>query len=120
MIIKDLSEAAEFRAGDDTRLRELLNPLKEPLALRYSLAQATVAPGRTTKRHALRTSEVYYILEGKGRMHIDLESALVKPGQAVCIPPGAVQWIENTGAAPLVFLCIVDPAWRPEDEEVLE
>jgi len=120
MIIKDLSEALEFLVGDHTRLRELLNPAKERLALRYSLAHAAVAPSARTKRHRLRTSEVYYILEGRGLMHIDLESAPVKSGQAVYIPPGAVQWIENTGATPLVFLCIVDPAWRPEDEEVLE
>jgi mannose-6-phosphate isomerase-like protein (cupin superfamily) len=118
MIIKDLSEAAEFRSGDDARLRELLNPLKESLALRYSLAHAEVAPGRRTKRHRLRTSEVYYILEGEGRMHIDAESASVRAGQAVYIPPDAVQWIENAGGGPLRFLCIVDPAWRPEDEDV--
>jgi mannose-6-phosphate isomerase-like protein (cupin superfamily) len=30
-----------------------------------------------------------------------------------------VQWLENTGKEEIEFLCIVDPAWRPEDEEVL-
>ena len=120
MIIKDLSETEEFLAGDRTRLRELFNPAKEQLSLRCSLAHAAVAPSAKTKRHRLRTSEVYYVLEGQGLMHIGRESAPVKPGQAVYIPPGAVQWIENTGADSLIFLCIVDPAWRPEDEEVLE
>jgi len=120
MIIKNLSKTPEFSSGDDARLRELLNPRKEPLSLRYSLAHAAVAPGRSTKKHALRTSEVYFILEGGGRMHVDGEAAPVKAGQAVYIPPGAVQWIENTGSGPLRFLCIVDPAWRPEDEKVLE
>jgi mannose-6-phosphate isomerase-like protein (cupin superfamily) len=120
MIIKDLAEAAEFISGDHARLRELLNPRKEPVALRYSLAHALVPAGRTTKRHRLRTSEVYYILQGSGRMHVDEESAPVKAHQAVYIPPGAVQWIENIGSGPLLFLCIVDPAWRLEDEAVLE
>jgi mannose-6-phosphate isomerase-like protein (cupin superfamily) len=36
----------------------------------------------------------------------------------VYIPPGAEQHIRNTGAGDLKFLCIVDPAWRAEDEEV--
>jgi mannose-6-phosphate isomerase-like protein (cupin superfamily) len=53
-------------------------------------------------------------------MHIDAESAILKAGQAIYIPPRSTQWIENTGSGPLAFLCIVDPAWRPEDEEILE
>jgi len=52
-------------------------------------------------------------------MHIDAESKTVRAGQAVYIPPGAVQFIENGGRSELRFLCIVDPAWRPEDEEIL-
>ena len=52
-------------------------------------------------------------------MSIDGETARVRPGQAIYIPPHAVQFIRNTGSVDLVFLCIVDPAWRVEDEEVL-
>ena len=52
-------------------------------------------------------------------LHPDGEEAGVLPGQAVYIPPGAVQYITNTGGDDLVFLCIVDPAWRAEDEEIL-
>ena len=46
------------------------------------------------------------------------ETAPVREGQAVCIPPGAEQCITKTGDTDPVFLCIVDPAWRAEDEEV--
>ena len=52
-------------------------------------------------------------------MHVGPERAEVGPGQAVYIPPGEVQFIENIGAGRLVFLCIVDPAWRASDEDVL-
>lgn len=52
-------------------------------------------------------------------MHLDGEVREVGPGDTVCIPPRAVQYIDNTGTGDLVFLCIVDPAWRPEDEMVL-
>jgi mannose-6-phosphate isomerase-like protein (cupin superfamily) len=52
-------------------------------------------------------------------MHIDRESARVSSGCAVYIPPRATQYIKNIGKSDLVFLCIVDPAWRKEDEEVI-
>ena len=120
MFVRNLKDCPEFTAGDATRLRELFNPLKDALALRYSLAHATVAPGKTSLLHRLKTSEVYYILEGEGEMRIDGERAKVVPGDAVYIPPGATQQITNTGRDDLVFICIVDPAWRAEDEEVLE
>ena len=119
MLIRRLSECEEFTAGDGSLLRELLHPDKSDVAIRYSLAHAKVGSGERTKPHRLMTAEVYYILSGRGRMHIDAESHDVDAGCAAYIPPGAAQCIENTGRNDLVFLCIVDPAWRQEDEEVL-
>jgi mannose-6-phosphate isomerase-like protein (cupin superfamily) len=118
MFIKDLKDCEEFIAGDNTILRELLHPDKADLKLRYSLAHAILKPGLTSLPHRLKTSEVYYIMEGTGKMFIDGELEDVYPGQAVYIPPHARQYITNTGDTDLVFLCIVDPAWRAEDEEV--
>jgi mannose-6-phosphate isomerase-like protein (cupin superfamily) len=118
MLIRRLSDCPEFTAGDGCVLRELLHAGKGPFAFRYSLAHAVVKPGQTTAPHSLKTSEVYYILEGRGRMHIGRESQEVCAGDAIDIPPNAEQYISNTGASDLVFLCIVDPAWRKEDETV--
>lgn len=118
MFIKRLADCPEFTAGDNCRLREILHPDKQDLTLRYSLAHAVVAPGQTTWLHALKTSEVYYILSGRGEMRIDDETAPVGPGDTVYIPPGATQQVTNRGTDDLVFLCIVDPAWRREDEKV--
>jgi mannose-6-phosphate isomerase-like protein (cupin superfamily) len=119
MYIKDLKQCEEFTAGDNTVLRELLHPAKADLKLHYSLAHAVVRPGKASRPHRLKTSEVYYIMEGEGVMHIDDESAPVRQGHAVYIPPNAKQYILNTGSSALKFLCIVDPAWRKEDEDVL-
>ncbi|HAM39621.1 MAG: mannose-6-phosphate isomerase [Elusimicrobia bacterium RIFOXYC2_FULL_34_12] len=118
MFIKDLKDCEEFIAGDNTILRELLHPDKADLQLRYSLAHAVLKPGKTSQPHKLKTSEVYYILEGKGEMHIGKESKEVKSGQVVYIPPNIKQYIKNSGDSDLKFLCIVDPAWRKEDEEI--
>jgi mannose-6-phosphate isomerase-like protein (cupin superfamily) len=118
MFIRKLKKCRAFTAGDGCVLRELLHPGKAPLKFRYSLAYAKVRPGRKTAPHKLKTSEVYYILKGKGLMSIDGKTSKVSPGCAIYIPPRSIQNIKNTGKRWLEFLCIVDPAWRQEDEEV--
>lgn len=118
MLVQNLKDCQEFIAGDNTILRELLHPDKQPVALRYSLAHATLPVGKTSQPHSLTTSEVYYILSGQGEMHIDDQTQIVSSGDAVYIPPKTRQFIRNCGVEPLVFICIVDPAWRKEDETV--
>jgi mannose-6-phosphate isomerase-like protein (cupin superfamily) len=118
MWVRDIRDCPEFIAGDGSLLREVINPLKETPAPRYSLAWARVPARGATRPHRLASSEVYIILEGEGEMRIEAEARNVGPGQVVFIPPGARQSIVNTGAGELRFLCLVDPAWRAEDEEV--
>ena len=118
MLVRSLMDCPEFVAGDGTQLRELLHPDKQAIALRYSLARAVVPVGVTSLPHALTTSEVYYILQGQGEMHIEDEVQTVGPGDAVYIPPNARQFIRNVSEVPLEFICMVDPAWRKEDETV--
>ncbi len=118
MNITRLNDCVPFTAGDGCTLRELANAATQPRAFRYSLAHAIVPAGQRTKPHSLRTSEVYYILRGEGRMHINDEVAAVRPGDMVDIPPMALQWIESGAVEDLVFVCIVDPGWRQEDEAV--
>jgi mannose-6-phosphate isomerase-like protein (cupin superfamily) len=120
MLVKHLKDCQEFIAGDDSILRELLHPDKMDVKIHYSLAHAKVPVGKKTKPHKLRTSEIYYIISGKGLMHIDGESLEVSRECVVYIPPNAIQYIENSGNHDLEFLCIVDPAWRQCDEEVFD
>jgi mannose-6-phosphate isomerase-like protein (cupin superfamily) len=119
MQIRDLSKSRRFVSGDKAVLRELLHPDRARVDIRYSLAHAVVKPGKKTRPHRLATSEVYYILAGRGVMHVGDEAERVRAGQVIYVPPGSVQFIENSGRSDLAFLCIVDPAWRPEDEELL-
>jgi mannose-6-phosphate isomerase-like protein (cupin superfamily) len=118
MIRIALSDRPQFVAGDGTHLREVLHPAQVPATIPYSLAHAVVRPGESSIPHSLRGSEVYYILSGTGIMHVDGEQAEVGPDTAIYVPPDATQHIQNTGLDDLVFLCIVHPAWRPEDETV--
>ena len=68
MVHVNLAARPEFLAGDHTRLRELLHPAKQALALGYSMAHGVLAPGARSKRHRLTSSEVYYIIAGRGRL----------------------------------------------------
>ncbi len=120
MLVRSLNDCEEFVARDGSLLRELLHPDKASLEIRYSLAHATVPPGQATRPHRLTTAEVYYVIKGTGEMFIDGDSEPVGPGCAVYIPPGAAQYIENIGVGDLTFLCIVDPAWQPENEEIIK
>lgn len=118
MFVKQLADCPEFLAGDNTLLRELLHPDKHSAQVRFSLAHAKLARGLTSRPHHLKTSEVYYILRGCALMHVDRESREVRPGDLIYIPPMARQFIESLGPEDLEFLCIVDPAWQPENEVI--
>jgi mannose-6-phosphate isomerase-like protein (cupin superfamily) len=121
MIKRKLSDCHEIIAADKSRLREILHPERDyRFPGRYSLAHAIVPPKQKTLMHCLNSDEVYFILSGKGRVHIDDETTDVSANDTVEIPAHAQQWIENLTDEDLVFLCIVDPAWRLEDEKVLE
>jgi len=119
MFVRSLSECTEFVAGDGTILKELLHPDKHPIALRSSFAHAVLPPSATSYLHALATCEVYYILSGTGDMEIDGEVRTLSSGDCVVIPPNARQRLHNRSETePVVFLCIVDPAWQLADETV--
>ncbi|MHA2406446.1 MAG: cupin domain-containing protein [Candidatus Hermodarchaeia archaeon] len=123
MFVRQLNKCNVITALDGTILRELLNPLRDgtELKLRYSIAHASVPVGKASLPHKLtKASEVYYFLDGSGMMHIDDETFEVGPGSLVYVPPNATQYLTNTGEIDIVFLCIVDPYWRPEDEELVD
>jgi mannose-6-phosphate isomerase-like protein (cupin superfamily) len=115
-----LADRPEFLAGDDTRLREIFHPAKHQLKLNYSLAHGTLPCGQRSKRHVLASSEVYYFISGRGCFTIDGQVMLIEAGTTIYVPPGAQQCVENTGETDVEFLCLVDPAWRIEDETILE
>lgn len=119
MIKKTIAEVPSFTAGDDTLIREVLHPKNEGVPMSYSLAHAELAPGKASLPHRLLDrSEVYIILEGEGTAYVDAQPAPLKTGDVLFIPAGAEQYLENTGNDTVRFLCIVDPAWSKDTEEV--
>ena len=119
MIIKNQKNSAKITGNEGAIIHDLLNPAHVGNIIKYSLAHVNLSCGKSTVSHIMKTSEVYYILQGSGIMHIDDNSKNVKVGDAIFVKPGSKQYIENTGKENLEFLCIVEPAWKKDDEIIL-
>jgi mannose-6-phosphate isomerase-like protein (cupin superfamily) len=120
MSIQKNSEIASFDGEDGTKIKQYFHPHNTLNGIRFSLAQFTIKQGKRSLRHKMKSSEIYYILEGEGILRIKDESFDVKKDDSVYVPPMSEQFIENTGKSDLRFLCVVDPAWKAEDEVILE
>jgi len=104
---------AEFPTEERCTITELLN---EPACPEVSLALARVAPGVTTRLHAVAgTVERYVVLAGEGIVEVDGETARITPGDRVLVPAGVAQRVAATGPAPLEFHCVCTPRFRQED-----
>ncbi|MDW8338104.1 MAG: cupin domain-containing protein [Thermoleophilia bacterium] len=102
-------DAPPFTTLDGSTIRELLH------TERQSLAEASLAPGRATRRHYhARSEEVYLLLEGGGRMEVDGEEREVGVGDAIRIPPGAWHRLA-AGSSGARFLCCCAPPYADED-----
>lgn len=80
-----------------------------------SIARARVAPGMTTRWHALiGVTERYLILSGRGDVEVgEGEPERVQAGDIVVIPPEVRQRIRNIGTEDLVFYAICTPRFTP-------
>jgi mannose-6-phosphate isomerase-like protein (cupin superfamily) len=120
MSVRKSSEIEIITGNEGTAIKQYFHPHNTLNGIGYSLAQFTLEPGKKSLLHKIKSSEIYYILEGDAVLVINNESHQLKKDDSVYVPPMSEQHIENTGSANLRFLCIVEPAWKPEDEIILE
>lgn len=120
MNIVNLQDTEPFTTKDGSEIRELLAH-RNSCIQKQSLAEARVPPGCVTLAHYHpQTEEIYYILQGRGRMRLEDKWQSVGVGDAIAIPPGTVHQIENPGDAPLVFLCCCAPGYEHEDTVICD
>ena len=117
MAIIRTAEVPEYYFEERCFIKELLN---QPNLPGLSIARARVAPGVTTVLHALTGTEIYYLLEGTGRVRLGDTVSAVGPGDLVRIAPGTPQCITNTGDSDLLFLAICTPRFEVADYRVVE
>ena len=116
MIVKRIDDIEAFTGQEGTQIKQIFSPSETDNAIRYSIAHCTINPGSSSKPHIMKTSEMYYIMQGNGVMHVGEEQKKVTRNDIIFVPPMSRQFLENDGEAPLVAVCIVDPAWKQEDE----
>lgn len=120
MSIRKNSKINSIQGNEGTTIKQYFHPHNTLNGINYSLAQFTLEPGKRSKLHKLKSSEIYYIIEGNGKISIDDDTYDLGKDDSVYVAPNSKQFIENTGSENLRFLCIVEPAWRADDEILLE
>lgn len=115
MDVQNIDQVPAFTTKDSSEIRELLAH-RNSCIQNQSLAEARLPVGGQTEPHYHpKCEEIYYLLEGIGRMQVEDAVQEVQPGDAVAIPPGARHQITNTGEVTLKFLCCCAPAYEHED-----
>ena len=120
MSLRKNSEIDSIQGNEGTKIKQYFHPHNTLNGINYSLAQFTLEPGKKSKLHKISSSEIYYILEGCGNIIINEDTHQAKKDDSVYVPPNSKQFIENSGSEDLKFLCIVEPAWKADDEILLE
>ncbi len=119
MSIRKNSEIPSIPGNEGTTIKQHFHPHNTLNGIRFSLAEFTLEVGKKSLPHKLKSSEVYFILEGKGILHVNDELFEIAKGDSAYVSPMSKQFIENSGEVDLKFLCIVDPAWKEKDEMIL-
>ena len=120
MQISHLDALEQFTTLDGSGIRELAGPAWTQ-ARNQSLAEATVPPGGSTAEHLHRESEeIYYFTAGSGRMKLGDETAAVRAGDCVVIPPGTPHKLWADDGEPLVLLCCCAPPYSDADTVITE
>ena len=120
MSIKEDSKIKFIDGGEGAKIKQYFYPHNTLNGINYSIAQFSLEVRGKTKLHKIKSSEIYYILEGEGKLKIDVEMFNLKKDDSAYVPPNSKQFIENIGSKKLRFLCIVEPAWKADDDEILE
>jgi len=108
--VASIEKVEAFTTKDGSTIRELHHTANQ------SLAEATLEPDQATERHYHRaTEEIYFVVKGSGLLEVDGESQIVRPGDAILIPPGAWHTFENNGTSELRFLCCCAPPYSHDD-----
>lgn len=118
MIVINRELARVIKTPHGSEIRPLIDRTTSSIE-RCSLAEEVLPAGASVGRHHhLETEEIYYILQGSGRMTIGRENRAVAAGDAVFIPRGHTHTLENTGTTPMTLLLVCGPAYSLEDHRM--
>jgi len=126
MFLRKYHDLKPFVTKDKSIIREFFHPLHEtseetPRNITFSIALATVKPGKRTLRHIHRTfAEFYYITKGTGIIRLDSRKESIEENTLIYIPAGTKHTVTNTGIEDLNILCICTPPYTHEDTKIID
>jgi mannose-6-phosphate isomerase-like protein (cupin superfamily) len=120
MIVINRQRAAVINTPHGSEIRPLIDRTTSNIE-RCSLAEEVLPVGaKVGRHHHVETEEVYYILQGSGRMTVGDEVREVNAGDAIFIPRMQTHTLENTGQTPITLLLVCGPAYSYEDHHTDE
>ena len=120
MSLRRNSDIESFQGNEGLKIKQFFNPQNTQNKINYSIAQFTLKSEGKSILHKIKSSEIYYILEGEGDLKVNDAVFHLQKDDSFFVPPNSKQFIKNTGTGNLRFLCMVEPAWEIEDETILE
>lgn len=85
--------------------------LRDNKKLKNLIVSSTyLKPGQSTRGHQhAGQEEVYYFVDGKGKMELDDVTIDVGPGDVVAVEDGVFHRVHNgSSEAPMYFVCVFD------------
>jgi len=70
-------------------------------------------PGRSAERRLAGKQEVLFVVEGRGRLHVDGRTHELEPDMGIYLVPGETYAVENTGSGPMHILGVFHPSGSP-------
>ena len=74
-----------------------------------------IDPGGSQRAHSHAPEQIYFIIEGSGRMTVAAESANVSIGDCVFIPSGTPHGLTNNGSGLLRYFSAAAPTFNPQE-----
>ena len=69
-------------------------------------------------QYSISLAQIIHVSNDKNSIQEALDTC--SAGDTVLVPPGAKQFVKNTGQEELQFYCIVSPPWKDENDKLIE
>jgi len=94
--------------GQGTIVRRLFFREQSQLPIRFDIWELPPGASEGDHTHAGDDAleEIYYVMQGQGRLRVEGEDVSLAPGVAVLVPPGVDHGLYNTGAETLRLLIL--------------
>ena len=86
MSLRKSSEINFVDGNEGTKIKQYFHPHNTLNGINYSIAQFTLEPGKKSKLHKIKSSEIYYILEGDANLKIDEDTHHLGKDDSAYVP----------------------------------